>query len=372
MARGWFRFAPRHAGGATVSVTLLACLFAAGPAQAVDSLQWNGFALLRPQTGSTGAPLQDDAVSAQVQLGLDWRPSPGFGAHVHLLARNDEDGSRRGRAGVVEAFIEANRLRPTNRIRLLAGAFFLPTSRENIDSLWESPYTINPSALNSWLGEEFRPVGVDLSYTQRLQRGGALTGGATAFIGNDTFGALPIDRGWAFTDRWTLLGEHLPSGRFFTSVSAETDDRVGWSARAKWNNRAGAIQLTRINNRSDALLYGDLFNWATAFNIAGADYTWGYWTVIGELGWGTTEIQTSRGRFTSAIHASYLLVSRSLPNNMRATIRADAYKAGRRHGTGDALTAAFFWEPHPRLRTGIEGITAEGERMLAVELRYRY
>ncbi|MFZ2493381.1 MAG: hypothetical protein WA208_18020, partial [Thermoanaerobaculia bacterium] len=353
--------AARSRIGALILVALSAV-----PAHAWESVQVNGFALLRPQTPAR-IPLDDDSLSAQVQVGIDWRPSPAFGSHVHLLVRNEGDGSRRGHVGVVEAFVEANAYGERDRFRVLAGAFFLPTSRENIDSLWETPYTITSSALNSWLGEEFRPVGVDLTYTRRAQKLGAFTGGATVFMGNDTFGALPLDRGWAIHDRWTLLGEHVPSGRWFTSVSAETDHRLGWSARTKWNNNRGAIQLTRIDNRSDALLYGELYNWATRFNIAGADYTWNDWTLAAEAGWGTTAIVRTRGRFSSPIQARYVLLSRRL-GKFRASVRADDTRA--RADRARAFTAALFWEPHARLRAGLEGITAGDERKLALELRY--
>jgi hypothetical protein len=354
----------------TLGVMLIATLCLAARAAAFDSLQLGGFALLRPQTQSTGVPLDEDPVSAQVQLGVDWRPAPAVGAHVHLLARNDEDGSRRGRVGIVEAFVEANaNVGTSNRLRLLGGAFFLPTSRENIDALWESPYTITPSALNSWMGEEFRPIGIDASWRHRLDGGSALTGGATIYRGNDTFGALPIDRGWALTDRWALLGEHLyVNGRVFTSISAETDGRLGWSARGKWNNDRGAIQLTRIDNRSDARQYGDLLNWATRYNIVGADYTFGAWTVIGEAAWGTTAVERRSGRRSSPIRSSYLLLSRRF-SNMRASVRFDEFR-GRTYS--EALTAALFWEGHPKIRAGIEAIAVEEEERLAVELRYRF
>ncbi|HWS71445.1 MAG TPA: hypothetical protein VN605_04995, partial [Thermoanaerobaculia bacterium] len=278
---------------------LLAASLAALPARALDGVQWNGFALLRPQTPASGVPLDDDSFSAQLQVGIDWRPSPALGGHLHLLARNEGDGSRRGRVGIVEAFLEQNIRRGDDRIHLMEGAFFLPTSRENVDSLWETPYTITSSALNSWLGEELRPIGVDAAWTHHLPRAGSTTIGATVFRGNDTFGALPIDRGWALRDHWILLGEHLPvNARFFTSVSAETDHRLGWSARGRWSSDAANVQFTRIDNRADALRYGELFNWATRFNIASADYTWRGWTAIGEAGWGSTAIQTSRARFS--------------------------------------------------------------------------
>jgi hypothetical protein len=339
------------------------------PVRASETLQVNGFALLRPQTPTSGVPLDSDSLSVQLQVGIDWRPSASLSAHLHLLARNENDDSRRGRAGIVEAFAEKHIIGESDRFRILAGAFFLPTSRENIDSLWETPYTITSSALNSWMGEEFRPIGIDGMYTRRTPSGGAYSAGATVYTGNDTFGALPLDRGWALHDRWTLLGEHVESGRYFTSVSAETDGRLGWSARGKWNNDRGAIQYTRIDNRSDALLYGELFNWATRFNIVGGDYAWKGWTVVAEHGWGTTAIERSRGRVSDPLRASYLLVSRKVSRELRASVRADVYAE---RENGHAYTAALFWEPNAKLRTGIEAMTADGEERLAVELRYRF
>ena len=344
-------------------------MIAAMPVLGWDNVQLNGFALLRPETPTSGVPLDDDSLSAQVQVGIDWRPSPSFGTHVHLLARNEADGSRRGRIGIVEAFAEQNIRHNSDRVHLMEGAFFLPTSRENVDSLWETPYTITSSALNSWMGEEFRPIGVDASYTHRFQKLGALGGGATVYMGNDTFGALPIDRGWALRDHWILLGEHLPvNATLYTSVSAETDHRLGWSARTRWNNDHGSVQFTRIDNRSDARRYGELFNWATRFNIVGADYTWRGWSAIAETGWGDTAIQ-GRTRHSFGIRSSYLLFSRRF-SKFRASVRGDQFEEAANHG--HALTAAFFWEPQAKLRLGIEGIKVDDEKRLAVEARYRF
>jgi hypothetical protein len=40
-----------------------------------------------------------------------------------------------------------------------AGAFFPTMSLENSDLGWTSPYTLTPSAINSWIGEELRTIG---------------------------------------------------------------------------------------------------------------------------------------------------------------------------------------------------------------------
>jgi hypothetical protein len=351
-------------------ILLLVMTIAAIPLHATDALDWSGFALLRAADGASGVPFEDDQVSAQVQLGIDWRPSPRLGGHVHVLARNDQDGSRRGRVGIVEAWLDQTVVRGPHRVRLMEGAFFLPTSRENVDALWETPFTITSSALNSWFGEEFRPVGIDAAYTRRNVLRGSVTAGVTLYGGNDTFGALPVDRGWMLTDRWTLLGEHLRvDPDYFTSVSAETDHNLGWAVRGRWNNDRATLQLTHIDNRSDALEHGELLNWDTQFDIAGADLTLGDWTLAAESGWGPTTVIVDGVAYTTDIRASYLLVSRRLANG-RLSVRGDAFQNGAFHD--HALTAAYFWSPRGKLRAGIEAITSGGDTRVAIELRYHF
>lgn len=337
----------------------------AARATAQDALQWSGFALLRAGSGVESGPLQSEPVSSQVQLGIDWNPSPRYSAHIHLLGRTNAGDSRRGTAGIVEAYAEAN-FRPLgDRVRIRGGAFFLPGSRENIDALWESPYTITASALNSWLGEELRPIGVDATYFRR----GAMVG-ATVFRGNDTLGALPVVRGWTLDDHWTLLGEWIPvDAADFTSVSAETDGRIGWSARAGWGGQNVSVQLTHFDNRSDGLDYGPLFNWGTRFTIASAELTRGDWTVAGESGWGPTFLVVSGQTFVTDLEASYLLVSRRWTRG-RATVRAERFRLD--DIRDNAVTVAWLWTPPGRLRPGIELTSSGGERRAIIEVRYNF
>ena len=342
-------------------------------AQGQGALAWNGFALLRASSVNESGPLVMEPISAQVQVGLDWTPTPAITAHVHLLGRTDAGDSTRGHAGIPEAYVEANVHPGGDRLRLRGGAFFLPTSRENVDSLWETAYTITPSALNSWFGEELRPIGLDASYFH-----GRLFGGATLFRGNDTFGALPVDRGWALRDHWIVLGERIhlpqlfpdPNEPFYdTSVSAETDHRLGWSARAGWNGQYLLAQFTHIANRSDAMDHGSLENWNTRFDVVALEYTRDDWTVAAESGWGPTVIIAEGEAFVSGLDATYLLVSRRWDRG-RATIRADWFRAG--DVRDRALTAAFLLTPPGRLRPGIEVTTAAGHHRALIELRYSF
>lgn len=334
---------------------------------AAQTIQTSGFVLVRGSSQNSAGPFfDDDPISAQAQIGIDWRPSMTFGAHVHLLARDDSDDSRRGMLGIPEAYIEANFHPGGDRVRILAGAFFLPTSRENIDALWENPYTVTSSALNSWFGEEFRPVGVDVSYTMRR----SLLVGATIFTGNDTFGALPAERGWSLSDRWTVLGEHVRvDEEYFTSISAETDNRIGWSGRLRWNSDHSVVQFTHIDNRSDARQHGDLLNWDTQFNIAGFDYSLRNWTLAGESGWGKTAVITDFGGFTSDIAASYLLLSRRF-SEARASVRGDWYRTDDKDWY--ATTAAVFWSPRGPWRIGLEVSSEDDDQRALVDLRYSF
>ncbi|HEX8169912.1 MAG TPA: hypothetical protein VF824_05155 [Thermoanaerobaculia bacterium] len=339
----------------------LAALLLAPPASAQGSLSLSGFAVARDASGS-GAMFPEDGPSSQVQLGIDWRLSMHLDAHVHLLGRDDPDGSHRGSAGIVQAYAVAR----LPRVRIMAGAFFLPTSRENVDDLWESPYTISSSALNTWLGEELRPIGVDVAYSPIR----SLTAGATLFRGNDTFGALPIARGWHLGDRWSLLGEHVPvDPSYYTSVSAETDGRLGWSARARWSAGGANVQLTRIDNRSDADEHGDLLNWETPFTIASADFTRGDWTLATEYGWGESTVREDNVPFTGTLSTTYVLLSRRF-RSVRATLRAEEFRSiDTRH---HAVTAAVFWSPRGHLRAGLETIIAGSDRRVTAELRYSF
>jgi hypothetical protein len=326
-----------------------------------QAVSYSGFALLR---GTAEEGSSDDPLSSQVQLGVDWLPSPRLGAHVGLLARTESEG-KRDVAGIVEAYLDVNLQRNDDRLRLRGGAFFIPSSRENVDELWENPYAITTSALNSWLGEELRPIGIDALYGRQR-----LFAGATIFRGNDTLGSLPAVRGWTRDDHWTLLGEWVPADpEYFTSVSAENDGRLGWSARAGWRGDHLYAQLIHIDNRADGLEYGHLFNWGTRFDIASAEYTLNDWTFAAEAGWGPSFLDVEGERFVSDLEAGYVMASRRWARS-RATIRLEAYAVDEHRD--EAITVAWFWTGIPKVRLGAEISSSGGDQKALVDVRYHF
>ena len=344
---------------------LLLILGIAAGASAQDAVQWSGFALLRASNDvDEGALTQRHPISSQLQFGLDWKHSPMLGAHLHVIARNEE-GTRRGSVGIPEAYVEVNLHPKVGRVRLRGGAMFLPTSRENVDALWENAYAISSSALNSWFGEEFRPIGIDGSYF-----GKRFFGGATIFRGNDTFGALPAERGWRMHDHWIVLGEHEPvDEEYFTSISAENDGRLGWSTRGGWNGEHLLVQLTHIDNRSDGEDYGELFNWNTRFDVVSAEYAIGDTTIAAESGWGPTFLIVEGVKYTTDIRASYLLASHRW-SRFRGTVRVDEFAVEDAHRI--AVTLAAFWTARRGLRLGAEVSSSDGEHRAMIEARYYF
>src|ERR1700730_6630270 len=82
-----------------------------------------------------GADTPDNSRNVNVdiaQLGVDWAPLTWLTFHGDGLARKEQSGTVGRRAGIVQAYVDVG----TEKLRLRAGSFWLPTSRENVDPLW--------------------------------------------------------------------------------------------------------------------------------------------------------------------------------------------------------------------------------------------
>jgi hypothetical protein len=229
-----------------------------------------------------------DDVTAVANLGIDWHPTNWLDLHASGIARKDPEEFGGNDAGVVEAYVDLHKDFSFDEVRIRGGYFFLPTSKENKGDNWASPYTIHFSSLNTWIGEEVRPIGADLQYRHTTNAGHTITGGVTAFRGNDTMGTLLGWRGWTVGDRLTTYDETLPlpplgsladDGPFWKQRDAGTqpfgkdlDDHTGFSARVRYGiPQRGNIQYTYVDNGGDRNLYGDQYSWQTRFHLIGAE-----------------------------------------------------------------------------------------------------
>ena len=400
----------RLRGALAASIVMLAT---GVPAPAAGELTADGFVVLRG-TGARSQPSwrqgafgrvtlgadssgdEDAYAAAKIHVALDWQPSPFFGTYVHVAGRA-EPGDVGGREiGIVEALLHASApLGRSGALELQLGHFFLPTSRENVEPAWSSPYTLTRSALNSWIGEEMRLTG--LSAEIQLDAGaGQWRLGGVAFGGNDSSGALLAWRGWALGDRLTVFGETVPlpplaslaDGVFQQQRDDGTkpfgddlDDRAGWAGYLRWHRRDRAlVQLTRYDNRGDRGLYRGEYAWRTELDLIGLELRpHPSLTLAGEAMRGSTGMGfVSPGQVQVDLETAYLLASWQR-RSFRATLRYEVFEAVDVDGAlagdgvgaddndedGDAWTFAVFVEPRPSLRLGVEWSRASAERPAA-------
>jgi len=151
---------------------------------------------------------------------------------------------------VVEAFVNYRPVSTSaNRYQVKAGMFYPPISLEHTDLAWATPYSITPSAINSWIGEEVKTTGVEVSMEHRMALQ-TLTFTAAGFVANDPTASLLAWRGWAMHDvkvtadgRFPLapIPAISPTGNLFTlqapwvEPQREIDDRAGYYAGVGWD-----------------------------------------------------------------------------------------------------------------------------------------
>ncbi|MBT8099926.1 MAG: hypothetical protein KJO82_09255, partial [Gammaproteobacteria bacterium] len=103
---------------------------------------------------------QDDGAQLSRSF-LDYRGrwTDTLDAHIVLEGYDDELGAA---VDFTEAYLEWRPVpRSATRYRLKIGAFYPRISLENEAAGWSSPYTLNSSAINTWVAEELRSFGAE-------------------------------------------------------------------------------------------------------------------------------------------------------------------------------------------------------------------
>lgn len=354
---------------------------------AQSALDLQGYVAARGVDADTPRLGDGDDLSGVAQFGIEWRPSQFFGLHVSGAAYDEE-------AGLIEAYADLRATYGLNEVQLRAGQFFLPTSREHKGELWTSTYSVGFSALNSWIAEEVRPIGLDLEWRHVLPHGHVITAAATAFRGNDTMGALLGWRGFVMGNRLSAYGEVVPLPPLPDFPDQRTDGsrpfgrdldgNTGYAARVRYAvPERGNIQYAWLDNRGDRRLYRGEYAWETAYHQLGVE--------IGNPGGLIVAAEAMRGetgmgfppQFVQArFHAAYALISKKQGRN-RWTARLDLFAVDERahDESGRSGTLAWLFDVTPALRAGaeltevrgddFEGKNAEGRRV-TLELRYTF
>ena len=283
---------------------------------------------------------------------------------------------------VTEAFL---RYRPVSlgnwRWSVRAGAFFPPISLENTELGWASPWTLTPSAINSWVGEELRTIGGEGALEWRTAER-TISANAALFAWNDPTGILLADRGWALHDRVTGLidrprlpdvfararGEPIP---YRTWEFLEIDDRAGWYAGVSWNEHAwGKIEVLRYDNQANPQKRRIQIAWETDFWNIGLSTHLGPFVVLAQGMSGKTFIKPSPTFYSDTdFDSAYVLAGLDL-FDWRFATRFDVFSTEEhRPGTalrlsehGNAVTLAANWLPNDWLRVTAEVLRVDSTR----------
>ena len=339
--------------------------------------------------GGGAAPNRGETFGlADAQLGIDWQPVQHLVVHGHGLARAEPGDNKGRRAGLVTAYVESDFDLGRNDVSFRAGQFFLGTSRENVGDLWSSPYTITYSALNSWIANEVRPVGVDGQW-RLLTSNAVITSGVTAFKGNDSMGALLAWRGWTIGNRLSVYNEALPLPPLASLDSqfkgqrrdgtvpfeSDLDGRIGYAARVRISiPERFNIQFTRLDNRGDRLLHRGEYAWATDFNHIGADLHAANTTVLAEWMGGRTTMGPILLGVDANFYAAYTLISQH-EGRTRFSARYDLFQTSdnrpvqidRYDEHGRAWTFTWFYDLRDHWRAGAEFTQVTGTHLEADE-----
>jgi hypothetical protein len=336
--------------------------------------------------------LLEEGGRGELRLGIDAGPAPWLALHLSGAARASENDSN---GGLTEAWVRVGyEPRPDLRVRLKAGSFFLPTSRENVEALWFSPYTSTPSAINSWIGEEIRPTAVECEVRAGDPSLWHTTVAVTALQGTDSAGSLLAWRGWSLGSRLSAYGEvvALPPidalNGIFTHqrddgtkpIGRDLDGRTGWSARLRTS--AGdrfTAQWLRYDNRGDRQLHRGEYAWETSYDSFALEvHHTPLLTVAAE--WLGGETGMGPGPAFPAqldLAAAYVLASIH-PGRHQITLRHDRFETEERdhHPSGDlndeegsAWTAGYRVDLTESLQLGAEWLELDADRAEAARLR---
>jgi hypothetical protein len=178
---------------------------------------------------------------------------------------------------------------PTGPVRFSAriGAFYMPISLENRGIGWTDVYSITPSAVNSWIGEEFRTIGAEMQARWLGTSSGYL--GDFALIGaaygwNDPAGSLLAREGFTLSDRPSTLFGYLGSPPL--GFYHEVDRRPGYYGGVTWRHHDRLeIRALRYDNLGDptAETRSGFYAWRTRFSSFGARFEPdAHWTFIAQ------------------------------------------------------------------------------------------
>jgi hypothetical protein len=309
-----------------------------------------------------GWKLRPVATEAQIV----WEPSFTWSlkGRVTLAAQHEQDQP----VDLSEAYLTWKPLpRRDTRIEAKAGLHWPEISLEHHGAAWTVDDMITPSAINSWIGEEVKVIGLEGTVRQEL--GGHRISGTLGLFGfNDTAGTLLAFRGWAMHDQkvTAFSKQQLPPLDQSVWLDAqaprtlpiiEIDDRVGYYGKLEWQPPLPvSLSAFHYNNRGDpeAVTENLQWGWETRFWNLGARIDLSDNTrILAQALTGTTEMGfEENGHYwvETRFRSGYARISHTI-GRTTLSLRGDWFDTRERGGwmspqeseDGWAATAAVGW-----------------------------
>ena len=302
--------------------------------------------------------------------------------NVAIAAQDEQDQP----IDLIEAYLTWRPVpRGATRFSARAGMFWPPVSLEHEGPAWQVADMVTPSAINSWIGEEVKVVGLEGSASHPVGAG-RITATLGLFGFNDTAGTLLAFRGWALHDQMTgaFSRQALPPLNAFmqfsqppwTTPTLEVDSRPGFYGRLSWQMAAPVtLEAFFYDNRGDPLAITPnlQWGWETRFLNLGTRIDLDENTrILAQALTGTTVMgpeENGHAWVETRFRAAYLRVTHRIG---RAALsgRADLFdtrQAGAQVGPDDSeegwsLTGALNWRLTDQAELILEGLHVEGER----------
>ena len=305
------------------------------------------------------------------------RGSIGLSPELRAIAEIRYDPRQKTAIDVLDAYmrwrpVSTSRWRWTGKL----GAFFAPVSLENTGIGWTPEWTITPSAINSWVGQELRTIGGESMLEWRGETD-HFEFTAAAFGLNEPAGETIDAYGWTFNDRPTGLFDHLRIPDPSQSYSHEFrhfDHAVGYYAGITWDRPdTGRLALLYYDNRADPAAHDAYeFNWHTKFWSLGYSTEVAGLVILAQAMSGSTTIATVPSFVSTTDFWSYYVLVGIERGAWRYALRFDQFGTkGNQPGTdiksderGIAGTAAIIWTPRKGISLVGEVLTIDYDRPL--------
>lgn len=259
------------------------------------------------------------------------------------------------------------------------GVFYPSMSLENVELGWLSPFSYTQSAINSWIGEEVRTPGLELSlFSPGRARYSPFSWEVNigAFKGNDPAGAIITWRGFALHDRQSFFNERIPIAPYPTVIASdglnhpdyvepfhEFDGRTGFylGAHLDFFNQS-SFRYYYYDNQADENQVNNegIYGWRTRFHsIALQHKTAGNSRIIAQWLSGDTIMGK---RFVAANFEAWFLMFSHVREEHRWSVRYDQFKVNEddifpwdaNNSDGKALTLAWRYNLTTAWQVGLE------------------